>query len=110
MKIILNLLIRIIILDIIVLGLVHLITMNKNIIFRSKLEIAGIGLLIIAAGSFLGGRSNAMALMSFNQRWQRAGGSRSSINEARSIRSNFGLFPTAGIGGIILLLITIFLK
>lgn len=110
MKGILKLLVKILILDALVVGIIHLITINLNMIFRTKIEIAAILLLLLAGGSFMGGRKVANSVTHFNMFWSPLKNrTKMATDEIKSVRSDYGLFATAGVGGLILLLITLFI-
>lgn len=110
MKGILRLLVKILILDLLVVGIIYLITINSNMGTRSVLEIAAIILLLLAGGSFLGGRSLANSVVHFNMFWSPSKNrTKMATDEIKSVRSDYGLVATAGVGGIIIFLITIFI-
>ena len=109
MKAILKLLVKILILDALVVGIIYLITINWNMKFRTKLEIAAILLLLLAGGSFLGGRKVASSVTHFNMFWSPLKNrTKMTTDEIKSVRSDYGLLATAGVGGLILFLLTLF--
>lgn len=109
MKGILRLLVKILVLDSVLIGIIYLITINMGISFRTVMEIAAFILLVLAGGSFLGGREMAKSVMSFNLNRTVMGGTKMSTDEAKNIRLEYGLVATAGVGGLIILIVTIFI-
>ncbi len=110
MRGILRLLVKILILDSILIGIIYLITINMGISFRTVMEIAAIILLVLAGGSFMGGRELANSVMHFNMFWSPSKNrTKMATDEIKSVRSDYGLLATAGIGGLIILIATIFI-
>lgn len=107
---IISLLVKILILDLVVIGIIYLVTIKMDIQFRVILEIAAVLLLLIAGGSFMGGRKLANSVVHFNMFWSPLKNrTKMATDEIKSVRSDYGLVATAGIGGIIIFLITIFM-